>query len=35
MVGCETVLPGVGWRYDLTDRGNPRLSVVCQTSRAG
>jgi K+/H+ antiporter YhaU regulatory subunit KhtT len=30
MVVRETALPGVGWRYDLADRGNPRLSVICQ-----
>jgi TrkA domain protein len=28
----ETLLPGVGWRYDVTDRSSPRLSVVCQTN---
>jgi TrkA domain protein len=28
----ETVLPGVGWRYDVTGRSGPRLSVVCHTN---
>jgi TrkA domain protein len=32
MVIRETVLPGVGWRYDVNGRGGPRLSVVCHTS---
>ena len=32
MVVRETTLPGVGWRYDLADRGSPRLSVICQTN---
>jgi TrkA domain protein len=32
MVVRETVLPGVGWRYDVTSRTGPRLSVVCRTN---
>lgn len=28
MVVRETLLPGVGWRYDLTKRSGPRLGVL-------
>ncbi len=28
----ETVLPGVGWRYDVAGYSGSRLSLVCQTN---